>query len=119
MLFVSLEIRHLMSGGPLDATEYGFTERSIQTIAWLAAAYALYAGRPTAGRSVAVWGWRILAGLAVGQLVFLQILVDNLGLAPSRSGAGRSSTCCCRAIWCLPGSPSCSCSPRTDAATPG
>ena len=78
VLFVSLEIRHLMSGGPLDAPRYGFAERSIQTIAWLAAAYALYTGRPAEGRPVAVWGWRILAGLAAGQVFLLQVLMDNV-----------------------------------------
>ena len=87
MLFVSLEIRHLMSGGPLDAPRYGFAERSIQTIAWLAAAYALYAGRPADGRPVAVWGWRILAGLAVGQVLLLQILIGNPWRAPVPVGS--------------------------------
>ena len=75
-VWLNLEIRHAFHGSSL-AGATTFTERSIQTIAWLAAAYALYARPPAAGRSVAVWGWRILAGLAVGQLVFLQILVDN------------------------------------------
>ncbi len=78
VLFVSLEIRHLMSGGPLDATEYGFAERAIQTIVWLAVAYALYAGRPGDGRPVPVWGWRLLAVLAVGQVFLLQVLIDNV-----------------------------------------
>ena len=87
VLFVSLEIRHLMSGGPLDAPRYGFAERSIQTIAWLAAAYALYAGRPADGRPVAVWGWRILAGLAVGQVLLLQILIGNPWRAPVPVGS--------------------------------
>ena len=77
VLFASLEIRHLMSGGPLDAPRYGFAERSIQSLVWLAVAYALYAGRPGDGRPVPVWGWRILAGLAVGQVLVLQFLLDN------------------------------------------
>ena len=76
VLFVSLEIRHLMSGGPLDARRYGFAEQSVQSIAWLAVAYILYARLP-ADRLVPVWGWRILAGLALAQVAVLQILFDN------------------------------------------
>ena len=87
VLFVSLEIRHLMSGGPLDATEYGFAERAIQAIVWLAVAYALYAGRPADGRPVPVWGWRILAGLAVGQTLGLQLAFDNPLLSDVPVGA--------------------------------
>ena len=77
VLFVSLEIRHLMSGGPLDATRYDFSERTIQSLAWLTAAYALYVGRPADRRLVPYWGWRILAGLALGQVMLLQVLFDN------------------------------------------
>ena len=77
VLFVSLEIRHLMSGGPLDAPRYGFAERSIQSIVWLAVAYILYARQPEDGRPVPVWGWRILAGLAVAQTLGLQLAFDN------------------------------------------
>ena len=87
VLFVSLEIRHLMSGGPLDATRYDFAERSIQSIAWLAAASLLYARQPASRRAVPVWGWRVLAGLALGQVVLLQILFDNPWLAPVPVGS--------------------------------
>ena len=89
VLFFSLEIRHLMSGGPLDAPRYGFAERSIQTLVWLAVAYALYARQPGDGRPVPVWGWRILAGLALGQVL---LAADPPGQPPgylaavSRSG---------------------------------
>ena len=77
VLFVSLEIRHLMSGGPLDAARYGFAERSIQAIGWLATAFALYTRWPADKRPVVAWGWRILAALAMGQILLLQILLDN------------------------------------------
>ena len=77
VLLVSLEIRHLTSGGPLDAARYGFAERSVQAIGWLATAYALYVRWPADQRPVVEWGWRLLAGIALGQILLLQILLDN------------------------------------------
>ena len=77
VIFISFEIRHLVSGGPLDALNYGFAERSLQSIAWLAMGYILYARRTPVGHLVSRWGSRILVGLALVQVLVLQIFVDN------------------------------------------
>ena len=77
VLFISLEIRHLMSGGRLDLPPCNFAERALQSLACLAVAYPLYARRANGGRPVPRWGWRILAGLALSQTVVLQIVFRN------------------------------------------
>ena len=86
VLFISLEIRHLMSGGRLDLPPYDFAERSLQSLAWLAVAYPLYARRANEGRPVPRWGWRILAGLALSQIVVLQIVYANPWLSGDEVG---------------------------------
>jgi uncharacterized membrane protein len=77
VLLVSLEIRHLITGGPLGIPGYPLEEQALNTIAWLAIAYGLYRRHDISGRAVPVWGWRILAGMATGQIVLLQLLADN------------------------------------------
>ena len=77
VLFFSLEVRHLMSGGRIDAPEYGFAERSLQSIVWLTVGYILYARQPPVGRLVRKWGARFLVGLALGQVIAFQVLADN------------------------------------------
>ena len=77
VLFISLEIRHLMSGGRLDLPPCDFAERALQSLACLAVAHPLYARRANGGRPVPRWGWRILAGLALSQTVVLQIIFRN------------------------------------------
>ena len=69
VLLVSLEIRHLMADGPLDARRYGLVEQSLQSISWAAIALVLYVREGADGRVVLKWGWRILAGLAVAQVL--------------------------------------------------
>jgi uncharacterized membrane protein len=77
VLLISLEIRHLMADGPLDARRYGLAEQSLQSISWAAIALVLYLREEPEGRAVLKWGWRILAGLAVAQVLAWQVLVFN------------------------------------------
>lgn len=77
VLLVTLEIRNLVTGGPLDAWRYPFEERALDSIAWLAIAYGLYRRHGMTGRAVPVWGWRILAGMATVQVALLQVLIGN------------------------------------------
>jgi uncharacterized membrane protein len=77
VLLISLEIRHLITGGPLAVPGYPLEEQALNSIAWLTIAYALYRRHDITGRAVPVWGWRILAGMATAQIVLLQLLVEN------------------------------------------
>ena len=77
VLLVSLEIRHLVGEGRLDHGRYGLLEQSLHSIAWLATAYGLFRQTRKSARLAYVWGWRILAGLAVFQVVLLQCLTSN------------------------------------------
>ena len=86
VLFITLEIRHLMSDGRLDLPPYDFAERSLQSLAWLAVAFPLYARRANDGRPVPRWGWRVLAGLALIQTVALQIVFGNPWLGGDEVG---------------------------------
>lgn len=76
-LFVSLEITDLVHGGRfVPGTD--FLETSLRSIAWLIIAYGLlWQCRATEPRIVAVWGWRILAGLAGVQILLVQLLGQN------------------------------------------
>ena len=73
VLLVSLQIR-FWTAGDIGATTYSFLERSLQTAAWLAIAYGLYLRSDGSRRDVLGWGWRLLGGMAVLQLVLLQIV---------------------------------------------
>ena len=73
VLLVSLQIR-FWTAGDLGATTYSFLERSLQTVAWLAIAHGLYLRSDGSRRDVFGWGWRLLGGVAVLQLVLLQIV---------------------------------------------
>ena len=73
VLAMSLQIR-FWTAGDIGATTYSFLERSLQTVAWLAIAYGLYLRSDGSRRDVYDWGWRLLGGAAVLQLVLLQIL---------------------------------------------
>ena len=77
VLLVSLEIRHLIVGGRLDAFDYNLAEQALNTIAWLTIAHALYHRLTPASRRVHRWGWRILASLALSQAVVLQLGLSN------------------------------------------
>jgi uncharacterized membrane protein len=77
VLLLTLEIRTLTGDGTLDAWRYPLAEQSLNSIVWLAVAYVLYRRQDILGAKVALWGWRILAGLATLQVLFLQVLVSN------------------------------------------
>jgi uncharacterized membrane protein len=76
VLLVTLEIRSLVAG-TLDSPHYGLLEQSLQSIAWLAAAYGLMLAGIRHDRAVLRWGWRLLAALAALQVVLLQLIVGN------------------------------------------
>src|SRR3546814_13544463 len=81
-LLVTFEIRCLVVDS-LDSGQYQLPEQSLQTVAWLAIAYACLRPYRRSGRSALLWGWRLLAGLAAVQSPLLQLLAYN----PLWSGA--------------------------------
>ncbi len=76
VMLINFEIRELVAGG-IAVADYSLLERSLQSLAWLSIAYLLYRRQATTPRFAQLWGWRILAGLAVAQIVFLQVLFGN------------------------------------------
>ncbi len=76
VLFATLEIR-LGIEGSLDSPGYGLLEQSLQTIAWMSIAYALAVADRRSPQPVSLWGSRILLGLALAQIVFLQLWYWN------------------------------------------
>ncbi len=74
--FVTLEIRHLVGGGRIDADAYGLLEQALQTDAWLVIAYALLTRSDASGRPLAL-AWRFIAGIATGHFVLLPCLRSN------------------------------------------
>ena len=75
-LLVTFEIRHLIAGD-IGAASYSLLEMSLQSIAWLAIAYALFRRQGREPRVIQHWAWRILAGLSVFQIFVFQVLVKN------------------------------------------
>jgi len=75
-LLVTFEIRHLIAGS-IGEGSYSLLEMSLQSIAWLAIAYALFRRQGQEPRIVQHWAWRILASLSVFQVFVLQVLVEN------------------------------------------
>jgi uncharacterized membrane protein len=82
-LFCTFEIADIVQGGALEPGD-SLLEASLRTIAWLTIALALLyqcrAGKP---RQVAVWGWQILALLAGGHVLAVQVV----GLNPMFQGS--------------------------------
>jgi uncharacterized membrane protein len=76
VLLVSLQIR-LFIAGTLDAPGYRLTEQCLQSIAWLSIGTALAVRYVKHGGTVPYYGARILLGLAVGQIVLLQLIAAN------------------------------------------
>lgn len=81
-LLVTLEI-HTMLTGSLRSARSGLMEPSLQSAAWLAMAVGLTLRGGWWARPVIVWGGRLLVGMAVLQILGLQVLADN----PLWSGA--------------------------------
>jgi uncharacterized membrane protein len=75
-LLVTFEIRHVIAGDVGEAS-YSLLEMSLQSIAWLAIAYALFRRQGDEPRVVQHWAWRILASMAIFQVFVLQVLVKN------------------------------------------
>lgn len=75
-LLATLEIHELLLGPP-GGPSHGLLEASLQTIVWLAMAIGLGASPGLAARPVALWGRRVLSGLAVGRIVLWQLLLHN------------------------------------------
>lgn len=81
VLFVTLEIR-LAVEGTLRSFGWSLLERSLQTLAWLAAAATLL-GRPESPGRLLEWTGRVLASGAFGQLVLGNLVFGN----PAVTGA--------------------------------
>jgi uncharacterized membrane protein len=77
VLLVSLEVRHLMTGGDLRHHRYGLMEQGIQSLSWLCIAVVLYGRHGYDGRLVGRWGWRVLVAAALFQIVVFQLVLDN------------------------------------------
>ena len=84
-LLVTWEIHHLLAG-PLHRPPRDLLESSLQSIAWLAMAIGLGASRRWSLRPVPVWGRRILVGLAVAQILAIQMLWENPLWSPTAVG---------------------------------
>ena len=77
VLLAGFEIRHLAAGGLLPSHGYGFAERSLHDITWLAGAAALFALHRRTGRPVPLWGGVALLMAATPQIVLGQLLLGN------------------------------------------
>jgi uncharacterized membrane protein len=75
-LLVSFEIRTLVEGR-LDSPDYGLLEQSLNSVAWLSMAYLVWIYARRDPRPVLKFGWPILAGLGLTQVVLLQLVADN------------------------------------------
>lgn len=81
-LFCTMEIADIVNRGQFLPGD-NLLETSLRTIAWTTIAFALlWQCRAEKPRIVAVWGWRILAGLSGAQIVLLHLL----GLNPLLTG---------------------------------
>jgi len=81
-LFCTMEIADIVNRGQFLPGD-NLLETSLRTIAWAAIAFALlWQCRAEKPRVVAIWGWRILAGLAAAQIVLLHLF----GLNPLLTG---------------------------------
>lgn len=86
MALITLEIRHLVGGGRIDNEHYGLLEQALQTDAWLTVGYALLARAGAAASPVRAFGWRIIAGIAVANLLLGVCLGANPLLMPEPVG---------------------------------
>jgi uncharacterized membrane protein len=81
-LFCTMEIADIVNRGQFLPGD-NLLETGLRTIAWAAIAFALlWQCRAERPRFVAVWGWRILAGLAGAQVILLHLF----GLNPLLTG---------------------------------
>ena len=73
---VSLQIRHAVNG-TLVARDYGLLEQGLNSSAWLAIAYAMLARARGQVHPVYDTAWRLLAGAAAFNIVFVSCLSCN------------------------------------------
>src|SRR6185436_2969503 len=73
----TLEIRHAMGGGRLDAHVGEFAEIGLHATLWLGSALVLHVGDGMAPSPAWRWGWRILAGLG-GLAAFAALIINPL-----------------------------------------
>ncbi len=73
---VSFQIRHLI-GGQLNSPYDSFVEMSLQTAAWLALSYGLYAKQALQRRPVLRWASDILRIAGAAHLLAFQVLIYN------------------------------------------
>jgi len=76
MAFVGFETR-ILAAGSLTAPGYGLMERSLHTLAWLAAGLLLLRAARGGDNPVAYWGSRILLGCAALHLAVFQLVAGN------------------------------------------
>jgi uncharacterized membrane protein len=76
VLLVSFHIR-LFVAGSLDSFSYSLLEQSFHAITWLSIGTALAIRHQRHANQVALYGSRILLGLAAAQIVFFHLLVSN------------------------------------------
>ena len=86
-LFWTLEIADIVQGGQFMPGD-SLLEASLRTAAWAVIGFALlWQCRAEKPRLAAVWGWRILAGLAGAQVVLVHLMVLNPMLTGDPVGA--------------------------------
>jgi uncharacterized membrane protein len=77
VVFVSLEIRHLLHHGALRESSYGLLEQGLMTDAWLAIAYGLLPKSFTPARSIRIIAAQFLAAVALANLLIFPLLFNN------------------------------------------
>ncbi|HJS33633.1 MAG TPA: DUF2339 domain-containing protein [Alphaproteobacteria bacterium] len=77
VVLATLEIRHLFSGGPLATGDHGLAEQALRAAVWLLGGWAMFRLHRVRPRAVLHYGWRILALLALAQVVVLNLIFSN------------------------------------------
>jgi uncharacterized membrane protein len=77
VVFVSLEIRHLLHHGALRELSYGLLEQGLMTDAWLAIAYGLLPRNLTPAQSIRIVAAACLATVALANLAIFPVLFNN------------------------------------------
>ena len=86
VVFVSLEIRHVLHHGELREVSYGLLEQGLMTDAWLAIAYGLLPKSFTPAQWLRVVAAELLAAVALANLVILPLLLSNPLFSPTPVG---------------------------------
>jgi len=86
VVFVSLEIRHLLHHGELRELSYGLLEQGLLTDAWLAIAYGLLPKSFTSAQWLRIVAAELLATGALANLVIFPLLLSNPLFGPEPVG---------------------------------